>query len=573
MSATADFESVGQKVNWAAALLLQGEVLFARKDFGAATRVAAKTLSVAQQHNVPSLRYISHLLLGKIAENQHNTIRATHRYQAAASTIERVQRGLTITLRPGFLEDKVEASRALTALYLRSGQAERAFESVENSKSQVLLGYLLNREYLHWAQDTTQTRSLIDELSKLRAEHQWFYRLAHTQPGQPGGKSSIPPERALVELATRERRMRAITEQLYLHNGNDQQLNRVPRTCLHDIQKALNDGSLLIELYNDGVSLWAFVLDQLSLETHRLPLAIGTLNQLLVQLQTNVRAVLGLPSNSPAHRHLTQLAKRMLQRLYSLLIEPLSLETHAPQRLVIVPYGSLHSLPFHLLYDGSQYLIEKYEVVIVPTASLVPRTVSKRKPGALILAHSYENRLPNTLKEAQLIQHLFGGELYAEEAANRKVLQAPPSQILHIAAHGQHRLDEPDLSYLHLGDGQLYADDLLQQDLSYELVTLSGCETGRATVAASDELIGLGRGFLYGGAGALVVSQWRIADEATFNFMKHMYGALYGGKRSKAAALKDAQRSLIAENPQAHPALWGSFQLIGNAEPLSTTIE
>jgi len=186
----------------------------------------------------------------------------------------------------------------------------------------------------------------------------------------------------------------------------------------------------------------------------------------------------------------------------------------------------------------------------------------------LILAHSYEGRLPHILEEARTVQQLCGGVLYINEATNRKTLHTSPTQILHIAAHGQHRLDQPDLSYLHLADGQLYADDLMQHDLSYELVTLSGCETGRANVAARDELIGLGRGVLYAGAGALLVSQWRVADASTLDFMKKVYATLLEGD-SKAAALRKVQRSFLAENREIHPAFWGAFQLIGNADPLS----
>jgi CHAT domain-containing protein len=154
-----------------------------------------------------------------------------------------------------------------------------------------------------------------------------------------------------------------------------------------------------------------------------------------------------------------------------------------------------------------------------------------------------------------------------EGEADRRALQTQPAQILHIAAHGEHRLDQPDLSYLQLADGQLYADDMLQNDMSYELVTLSGCETGRASVAASDELIGLGRGFLYAGAGALLASLWQVADSSTLHFMERMYEALHAGS-SKAAALRDAQTWMLASDRQLHPAFWGAFQLIGDASPL-----
>jgi CHAT domain-containing protein len=147
-------------------------------------------------------------------------------------------------------------------------------------------------------------------------------------------------------------------------------------------------------------------------------------------------------------------------------------------------------------------------------------------------------------------------------------LQRSPSQILHIAAHGRHRLDQPDLSFIELADGQLYADDLLQQDLSYELVTLSACETGRANVAADEELIGIGRGLLYAGAGALILSLWQVADSSTLHLMEQLYRNLKAG-RSKAAALREAQLSFLQQDRQLHPAFWGAFQLIGDARPLS----
>lgn len=569
VAAATMYDSVGQLVNYANALLLEGQTLFARKEFEQAAKAGNITLRISQQFNVPSLRYTGYLLLGNIAEAQQQTTRAIRRYQAAASAIERVQRGLTITLRPGFLEDKGEASRSLIALYLRSGQVKNAFETLEHFKAQVLLGYLLNREHLRWAQDNAQSRALIDELNQLRAEHQWFYRLAHDPPRSEEHPSSISPKLALNEVVTRERRMRAITEQLYLHSGSDQQINPVPKTTLIDIQRTMNKDSLLIEFYNDGTNMWAFMLDQGAIEVHHLSSVEERLNPLLSQLQTNIGAALNLGPHAKSSQSLTRLAKRIFGRLYALLIEPLSINQRKPKRLVIVPYGALHYLPFQLLYDGSEYLIERQEVVILPTASLITRTVPQRDRGALILAHSYEGRLPHTLEEARTVQQLCGGVLYVNEAANRNALQTSPTQILHIAAHGQHRLDQPDLSYLHLADGQLYADDLMQQDLSYELVTLSGCETGRTNVAARDELIGLGRGVLYAGAGALLVSQWRVADDLALDFMTQMYKTLFTGV-SKADAVRKVQRSILAENREIHPAFWGAFQLIGNADPLST---
>ncbi len=562
------FERNGQQVNYATSILLQGQTQLASGDFSGASQAAANALQIAQRFNVPSLRYASHLLLGQISDRLSETTRAIRHYQAATATVERVQHGLTITLRTGFLEDKEEAFRNLIALHLQLGQTQSAFNTLEHAKSQVLLSYLSNREQFRWTQDNTRSQLMIEELNKLRAEHQWFYRLAHEPSRNTEHPNTIQPGQALAELAVRERKIRSITEQLYLHAGDDYQIKPVARTSLGDIQHVLRDGTILIEFYNDGSRLWAFILDGQTVNVQSLPIATETLNQLLVQLRGNIAAALTIDPRAAMARNLIELAHRILKKLYSLLIEPLMFHRYNPHKLVIVPYGVLHFLPFHILYDGSLYLIQKYEVVVLPAAGLATRTHLKREPGALILANAWEGRLPHTLAEAQMVQRLFGGSLYAGEAATRRVLQTIPTQILHIAAHGQHRLDQPDLSYLQLADGQLYADDMLQQDMSYELVTLSACETGRANVAASDELIGLGRGFLYAGAGALLVSMWQVADTSTLYFMEHMYKALRMGA-SKAAAMQQAQRFMLAEAPWFHPAFWGAFQLIGNDEPLS----
>jgi CHAT domain-containing protein/tetratricopeptide (TPR) repeat protein len=568
VAAATAFEADRQQVNDAIATLLQGQALFALNKFDSAANAGYKALGIGQCYNVPSLRYAAHLLLGHIAEARHVNVRAIRSYKAASATIERVQRGLTITLRSGFLEDKGEAMRALIALHLKLGNTGSAFETLERAKSQVWLGYLMNRESLRWAKDNNRSEALIEELNRLRAEHQWFYRLAHDPPKDTEIPNAVQPEHALIEVAVRERRMRAITEQLYMNNGGDQWTRHAPALSLKELPRTMDEGTILIEYYDDGKHLWAFLLNQQTITVHRLPLTTETLKQLISQLQSNLSAGLKVDLRTPSARNLTHLSRRILQRLHALLIEPLALQPHRQQRLVIVPYGALHFLPFHLLYDGSAYLIESYEVVILPTAGLAARKGPKRAPGALILTHTWDGRLPNTQAEAQIVQQLFGGRLCANEAANRSALQSPPTQILHIAAHGHHRLDQPDLSYLQLADGQLYADDVLQQDLSYELVTLSACETGRAKVAADEELIGIGRGFLYAGAGALLLSLWSVADISTAHLMERMYSALRAGA-SKAAALREAQITFLGENREMHPAFWGAFQLIGDAGPLS----
>ncbi len=564
------FEAQGQEVNYASACTLIGQVALARRDFASANLYGRRVLRIAQQYNVPSLRYTGHLLLGRVAVKRSLFSRALRRFHAATATIDRVQRGLTITLRPGFMENKGEAWREFIGLYLQLGQIDCAFSALEQAKSQVMDTYLANHEQFRWSREEPESRALIDELERLRAEHQVFYQLAFNPPRDQNMVDEFPSKEALDEVLNRERRMRAITEKLYLLSHSDNATRSSFNTLLPDFQGSIDERTLMVEFYDDGQQFWAFVLDGQSCKVHPLTVNAETLKLLLNQLKSNISAGLKMGTNSSAASRLTLLAQRLLQRLYALLLAPLELQKHARKRLIIVPHGALHYLPFHLLHDGESYLIEDYEVVTLPTASLLTRSSPRRPSGALILSHSWDGRLPHTMQEAETVQQLFGGALYAEEAATRSVLQAEPTQILHIATHGQYRLDQPDLSFLELADGQMYTDDLLQQDLSYELVTLSACETGQANVAADDELIGLGRGLLYAGAGALILSLWQVSDSTiTQAFMERLYTTLRTG-HSKAAALRASQLFILNQDPQLHPAFWGAFQLIGDASPLST---
>jgi CHAT domain-containing protein len=572
-AAAACFEASGEQSNYATATLLYGRALFAIGQFDQAAHAGATTLRIARRCNIPSLRYAAHLLLGRVAEVPGDDQGAARRYAAAIATIERVQRGLSITLRPGFLEDKGEALRSLIALRLRNGRAEQAFTTLERAKSLVLLGYLTDRAQLRWAQHDPHSRALMSELDRLRDEHHWFYRLAHERPADDDERHPGAPDaqQALAELASRERRMRALTEQLYLRGGDSATGGQASAPTIRDVQRAVDEDTLLIEFYVDGAHVWAFTLDSHAIHAHRLPIPIRELDRLLAQLQANLAFALSADPHTPIARSLVSLGRRILQQLHAALLAPLARHIGGRRRLIVVPYGALHYLPFHLLHNGAEYLIEQCEVIVLPAAGLATRRGPTRIGGALALAHSWDGQLPQTHAEARIVQRLLGGQAYYDNAATRITLQRPPVQVLHIASHGEHRLDQPDLSYIHLADGQLYTDDLLQHDMSYELVTLSACETGRANVTAGDELIGLGRGFLYAGAGALISSLWRVTDNTTVDLMRHLYQALQAGA-PKATALRDAQRAVLADSPDLHPAFWGAFQLIGDPSPLSTPI-
>jgi tetratricopeptide (TPR) repeat protein len=564
-----------EQINLASATLLRGQIASAQKNWGMASQTALDSLRIAWKTHTPWLRYSSQLLLGQVAEAQDQTQTAIRRYRAAAGTIERLQRELTITLRPGFLGSKEEALHRLIGLHLsnKSNDPAAAWEALERAKSQTLLNHLMNREKLRWTGNNSRTEALVQQLEQLRQDYAAYDRTAHESPlsGEMimRGLAGNELRQALLDC---ENKIRSVTEQLYLISGNNS-MRELKTPSVANIQPLLGADHIMVEFYIQDQHLWVFTIDQNDIKAFPLQTTVNELGRAIREFEFDREVALVICADhgflSTEAREHGAIIRDDLKHLYHLLVEPIAEVIDGKKRVTIVPYGLLHYLPFHLLYTGHHYWIEQSEIVVVPAAGLMLAESPRRLSGALILSDDWNGRLPQTLAEGQMIAEMLKGNLYVNEQTERRLLAAEPRQILHIAAHGKYRMDQPDMSYIHLHDGQLLSDDLFQNNLSYELVTLSACETGRAKAVSGDELIGLGRGFLYAGAGALIASLWRIEDQLTLRLMNKLYAGLRKKDVSKAAALQRAQLEILEETPDLHPLLWGAFQLIGNASPLS----
>jgi CHAT domain-containing protein len=271
----------------------------------------------------------------------------------------------------------------------------------------------------------------------------------------------------------------------------------------------------------------------------------------------------------------------LLQRLYDLLLKPVSHALDTCEHLTIVPYGMLHYLPFHCLFDGVQFMVERLNVSYLPAAALLDicrqRGQRIRSKGislsdSLVMGLSDGGRLAFAKQEAEAVAQRLNAPCLLNEAATTTVLQQMGSRsaIVHIAAHGLFRLDAPNFSHIKLADRQLSTIEVFNLDLSScSLVTLSACETGRAIIGGVDEVIGLGRGFLYAGAASLLPTLWKVDDASSAELMEMFYQALLS-EYSKAAALAGAQRAFLARSRtsirpyRVHPYFWAAFHLIGD---------
>jgi CHAT domain-containing protein/tetratricopeptide (TPR) repeat protein len=144
--------------------------------------------------------------------------------------------------------------------------------------------------------------------------------------------------------------------------------------------------------------------------------------------------------------------------------------------------------------------------------------------------------------------------------------------ILHFATHGLINSVHPELSGLVLSlvdsrgdaqDGFLRLHDIYNLKLDAGLVVLSACQTALGKDVRGEGLIGLTRGFMYGGAPRIVASLWDVEDRATAALMKHFYEGILVRGETPARALRQAQLALLADRRWSHPYYWGAFVLQG----------
>jgi CHAT domain-containing protein len=333
----------------------------------------------------------------------------------------------------------------------------------------------------------------------------------------------------------------------------------------------------LLAYHSVGDEIVAFINTRDGIEAVRNIGSVATLARLAQQLEVQWDR-LGA-GRKFAERHMALLersTRQVLASLYEKLVRPL--EPHlnegvskesdgavAPRKLVIVPHGLLYSVPFHALFDGESYLLERFEVSYAPSAkvySLCQTRISRDLDNVLALSVP-DPSIPAVTEEVQAVARSFPKvEALNDRRATLAALRAkaPGRGALHLACHGMFRSDNPMFSSLKLHDGWLTAADVLQLDLSGALVTLSACESARNEVFAGDELIGLTRAFLGAGAATLVASMWLVQDETTPELMEMWYEHLSTGV-GRAAALRKAQLALKDKYP--HPYYWAPFVLMG----------
>jgi len=265
------------------------------------------------------------------------------------------------------------------------------------------------------------------------------------------------------------------------------------------------------------------------------------------------------------------------QDLYQLLIEPVIKDIYTT-KLIIVPHGVLHKIPYAALFDGAKFFVEKFSISIVPSLTVVDFIIKKRNPNhnrflALANPDTDHTALRYAEKEVKEISELYAkSEIYVQKEATEGVVKRRSNyaDVVHFATHGEFNDRQPLQSGLLLSkdtenDGYLQVHEIFGLNFrKTNLVILSACDTAISKIYNGDDLVGLSRAFIYAGTPALLATLWSVDDQSTYILMKDFYNYWYNQGFDKIEALRKAQNSLKAMPIYSHPFYWAPFIIIGD---------
>jgi CHAT domain-containing protein/tetratricopeptide (TPR) repeat protein len=301
------------------------------------------------------------------------------------------------------------------------------------------------------------------------------------------------------------------------------------------------------------------------------------------------------------------------QELSRLLLAPVANAIAGAERILILPDGPLHVLPFAALADPSsvrpRYLVESRPVYVAASATVFAELTKRRRAtsaarlvafgdpdysaaavpaeaGAsppLALQSARERGLelrplPASRKEVLGLERLYSDSARTYVGSNATEENAKVAgggaALLHFACHGIVDESSPLESSLALSlpreltpgrdNGLLQAWEIFEQvRIDADLVTLSACGTALGKEMSGEGILGLTRAFQYAGARSVLASLWGVNDDSTAQLMRRFYGHLRGG-RTKADALRAAQIEMMHRPASSHPYYWAAFQLIGD---------
>jgi CHAT domain-containing protein/tetratricopeptide (TPR) repeat protein len=525
-------------------------------------------------------KWRSHLLMGNIDLAENRLEAAIDQFSQSIEEIEFSRAKLSSHgFKVTFMNDKQMPYQKIISSLEKLGDTQKAFYYTEKAKARAFVDLIAKSKYFAYLKNaklqelSTEEKHLRDKLidlqNRLDNEQQMF-------------KGRGVNEETKIKLENARSTLQNFYKTKAAQNEHFASLSAVDTLTMPDVMRLMPDGVSLVEYYYDPNHLYIWALDNKRHYFIKKDVPSSKLENLtkayrkLVFEGKGIRSMTIVKKDEQSISDSKMRFRKVNEALKSILLDGV-FDHIKTEKVYIVPHGILHYLPFQTLMCNANYLIEKFQIGYIPSATALKYVLAKRKekPANLLALGNPElnipqMQLPFAEKEVQGIKAIYPATriLIREDASEANFKQqAGAHGIVHVASHGEFNSNTPLLSCLRLcpgngEDGRLETREIFGLNLDAYLVTLSACNTAIGKLTKGDDVVGLTRAFIFAGASSILGTIWSVNDESTSIFMNHFYENLK--EMDKLKSLQQAQIAMIRSEKYRHPFHWAGFQLIGD---------
>ena len=512
----------------------------------------------------------NHIGLGLSNEGLKDLKMAKQHFEEAVYLIEAQWQTLGLSARTNFLAGEVGAGFSRLDAYegmvrvitkqKKKGYQKEALEYTERVKSRTLLEMLAAKGTQSVRKKDQEIlakdRKFQQELALLRKR---VTRLTELGPSAPEGELARVEQNLSITLQAYER----FIKEVKLQDTELASLVTVATAPIKRIQSVLEPSTTILEYFTTKNNTYAWLITKDAIKVHKLDLEkkqlLSMINEMMLPNISNrsrrpepiitlsTRGIFEAKSSKAQRQKNRQRFLLATMDFYQKLLAPLTddIGTH---QLIVVPHGPLHKVPFAALSDGNQFLVDKFTLSVVPSATAIEYVVKNRNKDngrLLAFANPETEYVPLEFSEIEvkdISTSFVKKEVYFKGDATESRARKRSSffDTIHFACHGEFNDKQPMQSGLLLtkdseNDGYFQVHEIFGLDLrDANLVVLSACETALSKIYGGDDLVGLSRGFIYAGTPSILASLWEVDDRSTSILMKAFYENLYKKGMNKA---------------------------------------
>jgi CHAT domain-containing protein len=587
------------------------------------TRAAAcleEASALAVELQSPDLTQLAHYFCGKAYSCLDDDRKCLEHYLVAAEALEGMRRevgGLAQRLR--LTADSARLYRKIAGRYAALDDTAQAFAYAEAAKGRVLAETLAERRFMASA-GGEGSADLQEREQRAVAEIGAALQMIRDEESKPVDRRSEEALKRWAEVrAKAEDEVRFVQLEMRRRSPGYASLRYPQPITLDEARRLIPEGSALLHYVLGEESGIAIVVTRDAATTVVLPRTVDEVTEAWEKLRTTLQ----LSDTREAQADASGFAARA-HELYLACLQPvLEALPAATTRLLIVPDGVLHHVPFAALvaeapkagkvaFRDLAYVGLTHTLAYLPSATVLaalseppsddapsrlvafcdpllagqpaqPEEALRAPEAAVSRALDEWQPLAQARKEGARVAALWGGEtvvLEGPEADERTAKQQlPAAGCAHFAVHGLANDESPLYSALALApapattaeaweDGLLYAYEIMGLPQTPPLVVLSACETALGAETDGEGLVGLVRAFLASGSRTVLASLWKVDDQATAALMAECYQGLKRGlppDEALAAAQRRAARGTLPNaNYASPPHFWAAFGAYGN---------